>query len=173
MCRVIVFLLPFLTFGCSTPYHLPEPPPPDQRVSTEDADQTQMSEKSYLEARAAIIQLYGLLEQQRFQEAVSLLSTETIGFLTFQSDSSAEVVLADGKMKVGEELVEFKPVSILLAEDVSQLVDSLPDVEEQETSNRKEIFAVTEESAIRIVMIKESGKWVLHRTRLPKPVPKK
>jgi len=170
MSRTANFLFFFLLIGCSNPYQLPDPPPPEERVSQTEGNDVKESEQNYLEVRATIIQLYNLLEQQRYQEAVALLSKETQDFLTYRSESSPEAVLAEGKMIVEEQVVEFRPVHMLLASNISQLVDALPNVEEQETSNRKEVFAVTEEGAIRIVMIKESGKWVLHRTRLPIPV---
>jgi len=70
----------------------------------------------------------------------------------------------DGKQR------RFDPVKTLLADDITSLADSIEGVEEQETSRRKEIFAKQGqgEPPQRIVMIKEGGKWVLHRTTVDK-----
>lgn len=162
---LILFCLSFS--GCASLYELPAPPPPNERKSTEEADDTDAaaSERAYLEARAAIIVLYNLLQQQRYQEAVEQISAETRDFISHGTSQSAQDVLASGQIMINDQVVELDPVSMLLAEDVSQLVESIAGVEEQETSSRKEIFAVVPGGFRRIVMIQESGKWVLHRTR--------
>ncbi|QED25975.1 hypothetical protein FRD01_01605 [Microvenator marinus] len=151
--------------GCAARYELPPPPPESERVSVQTAEQDD-SQEAYLEARQAIVQLFSLLQQQRYEEASGLLSQETKSFLTLNSESSVQDVLAAGKITTENGLVDFDPVLTLLAPNLTQLVDSVDGEEESETATRKEIFAIHDSGATKIVVIKESGKWVLHRTRL-------
>lgn len=162
-----VLIASLFLISCASLYELPEPPPPNERKSAVQAEDTDSaaSERAYLEARAAIIVLYNLLQQQRYGEAVEKISAETRDFLTHGTSQSAQEILASRQLTIDNQVVEIDPVSMLLAEDVSQLVESVAGVEEQETSSRKEIFAVVPGGFRRIVMIQESGQWVLHRTR--------
>lgn len=171
---LLVVLLLTASSACSSIYTLPPPPsgaPKDVNL-TPGADDRE-SEAAYLAARQSIIKLFGLLQQQRYPEADELLSAETRAFLTFNTDKSVGEVLADGKLTLATgELVEINPVTTLLAEDVSRLVDAVPGLDEQETPSRKEVFAIlSNDRAQRIVMIKEAGQWVLHRTRIAQPIP--
>ena len=161
----VLWALALASSGCATRYELPPPPPESERVSVQTAEKDD-SEQAYLEARQVIVQLYSLLQQQRFQEASALLSQETKSFLTLNSESSVEDVLAAGKISTENGLVDFDPVLSLLAPNLNQLVDSIDSEEESETATRKELFAIHDSGATKIVVIKESGKWVLHRTRL-------
>lgn len=160
--------------GCANIYTLP-PPPADRDKSVEltpGADQDNDTQ-AYLEARQSVIRLFGLLQQQRYPEAEDLLSAETREFVTFGSEKSVSEVFGDRKLTLASgEVVDFDPVPTLLAEDVSRLVDAVPGIEEQETPSRKEVFAIlSNDRAQRIVMIKEAGQWVLHRTRIAQPFP--
>ena len=168
-------LFAFVFCGCWNPYRLPDPPPPAERkdVSLIPGEEERAKERLYLEARASAIQLHSLLSQQRYVEASALMSSETKAFLAAGGDTSKIAdILASGKMKLPDgQVVEFEPVSMLLADDLSQLKDSVAGQEEQETDNRKELFALLPDNkAQKIVMIREAGKWVLHRTRLPKTI---
>ncbi len=171
---VIVLVAVFIFPACVDIYNLPDPPPPSERrtVSLIPGEEERQAERDYLSARAAVVKLNGLLSQKRFREALEMVSAETRSFLTYGTEDSPEEVLAAGKLKLANgELVSFKPVSMLLAEDISKLEDTFPGVEEQETSNRKEIYAILPSGeATKIVLIQEGGQWVVHRTRLPSKI---
>jgi len=161
--------------GCrGTLYELPSPPPPSERhsVSLIPGEEQRADEKLYLAARASVLELYNLLSTQRYREAAQLMSVETRDFLMHggKGKSVAEV-LGGGKLQMPDgEVVDLDPVPMLLAADVSKLTDTVAGVEEHETQARKEIFAHLPSGKVqRIVMIKERGKWVLHRTRLSTP----
>jgi hypothetical protein len=158
----------------ATLYELPAPPPPEARksVSLVPGEKERKAEELYLEARTQILELYNLLSTKRFEEAADLLSLETRDFLKKLGNGAPvhEVLALEELTLPSGKVVPFDPVSILLAEDVSKLQDSVPGVEEQETSSRKEIFATLPSGKLqKIVLIVEGGKWVLHRTRIPEP----
>lgn len=154
-------------------YELPPPPPAEQQgdVSLVPGDEERRDEQRYLEARAAVIQIYNLLSTQRYQEVVPLLSSETRDFLRGGGKPSlVDVLTARERPGPNGELVTFDPLSMLIAEDVSSLADAVPGMEEHETDERREIFATLPSGKIqKIVMIRERGQWVLHRTRIPEP----
>ena len=77
------------------------------------------------------------------------------------SRSSRAAVLIRGEAR------KIDPAQTLLAGDVSELEDALEGVSETETPRRKVLYAVQPEGEPRkIVLIKEGGQWVLHRTSL-------
>ncbi len=154
-------------------YELPPPPPQTDQgdVSLIPGEEERKDEERYLDARAAVIQVFNLLSTKRYDEAVERMSLETRDFLKGGGKRSAADVLVDRKMKLPNgEVVEIDPVATLVAEDVSKLSDSVAGMEEHETEARREIFATLPSGRIqKIVMIKEKGQWVLHRTRIPEP----
>lgn len=154
-------------------YELP-PPPPEQMqgdVSLVPGEDQRRDEQRYLEARAAAIQIYNLLTTKRYQEVVPLLSAETRDFLRGGGDPSVVEVLTTGERPGPDgQPTTFDPVATLIAEDVSTMSDSVEGMEEHETDDRREIFATLPSGKIqKIVMIRERGQWVLHRTRIPEP----
>lgn len=175
--RLLVLLTGFFCANAAcqaTLYDLPDPPSSEKRssVSLIPGEEERRKREVYLEARARILEIYKLLSTQRYEEVVEDLSLETRDFLlSMGGGSTVAEVLASGKLETGSgELVDFMPVSMLLAEDLSQLHDSIDGIEEHETSNRKEIFATLPSGKLqKIVLIQEGGKWLLHRTRIPEP----
>jgi hypothetical protein len=158
-------------WGCAdTLYVLPDPPPEGERrsVSLIPGEDERLKEQDYIAARASALKLYQLLSTKRFEEAIGLMSQETRDFLVFVSpgDKNALTTLEEGKMKFPDgTLVVADPVEVLLSADMSDLKDEVEGEEEQEGVRRKEIWAQSEGKKPRkIVMIKEGGKWVLHRT---------
>ncbi|MEM1347968.1 MAG: hypothetical protein AAGI01_05370 [Myxococcota bacterium] len=153
-------------------YELPAPPPEAERteVSLVPGEDARNREREYIQARAAILRLYQLLSAKRYKESLELMSQETRDMLAFVSPTNerdAASTLIEGRMQFRDgQQRSFDPVTTLLADDITSLTDTVEGVEEQETSRRKEIFAEQGEGKDpqRIVMIKEGGKWVLHRT---------
>ncbi len=173
--KFVLIILLTASFGCrGTLYRLPAPgPAAEQRsVSLIPGEEQRKAEELYLEARAKILEANNLLSTRRYAEAAALLSLETLDWLQSMG-GGAEVaeILASGKLRLRDgKVVDFDPVSTLVAQDVSKLADSVDGVEEHETSGRKEIFATLPSGQLqRIVLILEGGQWVLHRTRLPEP----
>ncbi|MGM0559136.1 MAG: hypothetical protein ACQEVA_22315 [Myxococcota bacterium] len=155
--------------GCaSNLYELPPPPEKGERADAKSAirAEEEKAQQDYAAARAALLKAYNLLSTQRYDEAVDLMSQETRAFLTYGSDSSAADVLADGVLTLSSgEQVEFEPSTFFVAADVQKLEDSVEGVEENETDRRRELFAVSADgSAHRVIMIKQGGDWVIHKT---------
>ena len=171
---LLIVLIAFAVTACaSNPYQLPPPPPEDQWI--DDAADPKAEERKremlYLEARTTILGLFNLLSNQRYEEASKMVSSETRDFLTGGGNLEFADVLASGKLELGNgEVVELNPVSTLVAPDLTGMVDSVEGIGENETDSRKELFVPVEGGFQRVVMIKEGGAWVLHRTRLPQPI---
>ncbi len=153
-------------------YVLPDPPAESERraVSLIPGEDQRLREKDYIDARAAALKLYQLLSTKRFEEAIGAMSQETKDFLVFVSpgERSALTTLEEGKMKFPDgKIISVDPVEVLLSADMSDLKDEVAGEEEQEGTRRKEIWAMRDGKKPRkIVMIKEGGKWVLHRTNV-------
>lgn len=164
--------------GCAdSVYTLPPPPPPNKRasVSLVPGEEERRSERDYLKARAAVLKLNQLLASKRYKEALSWMSQETQDMLRYANPKQDAVsALAEGKLVLPDgRTITMEPGALLLAPDLSNMRDSVEGVEEQETSGRrKELFALQKSGPPRkIVMIKEGGRWVLHRTSIPKTSP--
>lgn len=170
-------LLALLWSGCgnSTLYELPPPPPEQERqdVSLIPGEDERARERDYLEARATVLKVYQYLNAKRYKEALSLLSEETVDFLSYVSPKkdtpqAAEETLAQGKVILNDgQVIPIDPAALLVARDISKLEDSLAGQKESETSRRKEIFAIQADGkAQRIIVIKEAGQWVIHKTSI-------
>jgi hypothetical protein len=170
--RLILALIASMALpACTSIYVLPEPTESAQDVNLTPGSDDRQGEQDYLAARQTVITLFGLLQQQRYPEAEELLSRETQSFIRYGGGKSVSEVLADGKLTLANgEVVDIEPVTMLLGEDISRLTESVPGIEEQETPARKEVFAILSGDRVqRIVIIKETGRWVLHRTRIAEP----
>jgi hypothetical protein len=171
---LLFVMLAFAASACaSNPYQLPPPPPRDEWI--DDAVDPKADERRremlYLEARTSLLGLFNLLSNQRYEEASAMVSAETRDFLTRGGQDEFTDVLAAGKLALGNgEVVEIDPVSTLVAPDLTGMVDTVDGIGENETDARKELFVPVDGGYLRIVMIKEGGNWVLHRTRLPQPI---
>lgn len=161
--------------ACDTVYVLPDPPPVQERrsVSLIPGEDERLRERDYLQARAAVLKAYQLLSSKRYKASLDLMSQETRDFLKFASPTkdaqSPEIVtLSQGKFVLQNgRTISFDPPAWLLAKDVSKLKDTIKGQKEQETSRRKEIYAVQPDGKWRkIVVIKEAGTWVIHRTSI-------
>ena len=158
----------------SSLYELPPPPPQDERrnVSLIPGEDDRRSERSFREARASLVRLDSLLKSKRFEEALELMSQETVAMLEFvspekNSSAPAAAVFTLGRVVIDGQVEQIDPIVALLAEDLSDLRDSVEGQSENESTRRKEIFAVSSSSPPRkIVMIKEGDSWLLHRTTL-------
>lgn len=161
--------------GCAARlYELPPPPSDDEKrsVSLIPGEEERAREKDYVEARAALIELNSLLASKRYEEALAKMSQETRTMLEFVSPNQdakrpAVETLATGRFVVDGESRQLDPIAALLAEDLSRISDSVEGVVEQESGRRKEVFAALPDGGYKkIVMLKEGGVWVLHRTKI-------
>jgi hypothetical protein len=155
--------------GCaSNLYELPPPPEKGERSDATLASRAEeeKAQQDYAAARAALLKAYNLLSTQRYDEAVDLMSQETRAFLTYGTEKSAAEVLADGALTLPSgERVEFEPSTFFVAADVQKLEDTVEGATENETDRRRELFAISADgSAHRVIMIKQGGSWVLHKT---------
>ncbi len=169
----LIFLI--AASACATnPYELPPPPPRDEWIddAADPKAEERRKEMLYLEARTALLGVFNLLSNQRYDEVSAMVSSETRDFLTAGGTNEFADVLAAGKLTLGNgEVVDLDPVSTLVGPDLAGLVDSVDGIGENETEARKELFVPLEGGTFqRVVMIKEGGAWVLHRTRLPQPI---
>ena len=165
-----------LSAGCAGVYELPPPPPEGQRenISLIPGEEERVKEQNYLQARATVLKAYQFLSAKRFKESLGLMSTATQALLKSTSPKKgatnpAVSTLSEGKMLLPSgQTLTFDPAAFILAPDISDMKDTLEGQSEQETARRKEIFAVQPDgSARRIVVIKEGGRWVIHRTKAP------
>lgn len=174
--KALVLVL-LLWSGCasSSLYELPPPPPEQERqdVSLIPGEDERARERDYLEARATVLKVYQYLNAKRYKEALGLLSEETVDFLSYVSPKkstpqAAEETLAQGKIILNDgQVIPIDPAALLVARDISKLEDSLAGQKESETSRRKEIFAIQADGkAQRIIVIKEAGQWVIHKTSI-------
>ncbi len=173
--KFLIFSILFFSLSCGPGlYDLPDPKPKEQwkEVNLIPSEEEKSDERLYQAARMKILEIYGYLNDQNFEDASANFSAETQDFLTFGTEYSVPEVLGNKKLKLSNgTLVTFKPVSILLAEDVTRLSDSVEGIPENETISRKEIFAKQSDGRYkRIVMIRQGNKWVLHRTRISEAI---
>lgn len=169
----VLMCLSVVGAGCAGVYELPPPPAEDKRetISLIPGEEERVKEQNYLQARAAVLKTYQFLSAKRFKESLSLMSTGTQGLLKSTSPQKsatnpAVITLSEGKMVLPNgRTITFDPVDFLLATDISDMKDTLEGQKEQETARRKELFATQPDgSTRRIVVIKEGGRWVIHRT---------
>ena len=170
---VSIFIL--FSFSCGAGlYDLPDPKPKNEwkKVNLTPSKEELSDEKLYQDARRKVLESYGFLNDQNFEAVNQSLSAETQDFLKYGTESSVAEVLSNKKLKLANgTLVTFKPVSILLAEDVTRLTDTVEGISENETPTRKEIFAKQADGRFkRIVMIRQGDQWVLHRTRISEAI---
>lgn len=168
--RFSPLLAAVLLAGCaSNLYELPPPPEKGERGDATLAPRAEeeQAQQDYTAARASLLKIYNQLSTQRYDEAVQLMSQETRAFLTYGTDATAADVLADGALTLPSgERVEFEPSTFFVAPDVQKLEDSIEGAPENETDRRREFFAISADgTARRVVMIKQGGEWVLHKTR--------
>lgn len=172
-------LLILLSMGCARAnvYELPPPPPEEERrnVSLVPGEDARRNEKDFNNARASLMRLNTLLESKRFDEALGLMSQETVAMLEFvspdkKSSAPATAVFTLNQVVIDGQVQEVRSLELLLAADLSDLQDQVDGVSENESTRRKEIFAIQPQGAPRkIVMIKEGDTWLLHRTKIEQP----
>ncbi len=170
---VLPLLLALLT-GCGLGLHeLPDPPAKEAwtKVSLIPGEDQEADEARYLEARAAVLAFYSALANGRHDEAWGLMSVETQSMLShFAVDGDGKNALASGTLKsAGGSEIEWSPLETFMMPNVKGFEDSLEGEEEHETSARKELFLLGEDGqSKKLVVIREAGKWVIHRTKAPK-----
>lgn len=149
----------------STPYELPEPPPQADGQDTEQDSERQRS--SDMEARAALLELYEMLDEERFEEAEDRLSQQTRDFLAYGNDQGdASDALSAGQMTLPDgRAYRFAPAELLIADDIARIEDSRDGADDHETSRRRVLYVIDSDGqAHRVVMILEGDQWVLHKT---------
>lgn len=164
--------LMILWAGCaSSPYQLPEPPPQEEQreVAADPAAQAELERKQYLQARAALLELYQTLSEGAFDTAEGLLSQQTRDFLAYGGkNADAASALESGELMLPDgQVVAFDPVEFLLGGQVRRIEDAVEGAEEHETPRRRELFVVGPDGeSQKVVMIYEGDQWVLHRTEI-------
>lgn len=177
--QLIGMLVAFaMASGClGETYRLPDPP---QSPSTTPADRTspdhtksESEEKAdadtFIDAKKSLLKLYKYLSQKRYDRAKTYLSQQTLAFLSHEQEGRAPTeVLAEGRLLLPNgEKVAFDPVEFFLTENVRNIRDSVEGIDEHETGSRKELFLIDESgNKSQVVMIREGGRWVLHKTAL-------
>ncbi len=149
----------------STPYQLPEPPPEAEQQDTDQDSERQRNPD--MEARAALLELYEMLAEERFEATEDRLSQQTRDFLAYGNErgdasdalSAGQITLPDGSS------YRFDPVELLIADDIARLEDSREGAEDHETARRRVLYVIDSNGqSHRVVMIREGGQWVLHKT---------
>ena len=169
----ILLLLMSVLSACPGPlYELPDPPAVPREVSLYPGEEQRARERDYVAARGVVIRISGLLNSKRYEEALELMSAETKDMLEYLSpkrgeEGAAVHALSEGTLMLGGAPRQVDVVELLVGSDLSEIEDAVEGVEEQETLQRKEIFVITEDKEPRrLVVIKQGGDWVLHRTKI-------
>ncbi len=157
-------------------YELPAPAPEAQRrnVSLIPGEDERREQRDFDDAKKSLLALQELIKTKRFEEALDLMSQETVSMLEFvspdkKSSAPAVAVFTLRKVVIDGVTYEVKPLELLLAKDLSNIQDTSGDdsSEETESSRRRELFAQQKEGdPVKIVMIKEGDTWLLHRTKI-------
>lgn len=163
----------FAASCASSTYYLP--PPPDQQKSAKKSDAGPKSnaerapEELDAQAREALMELYELLEHERFEEAEDYLSQETREFLSHAgAEEDASETLSSGQIQLaGRSPIKISPVKLLIGGNIESVRDAMEGVSENQTPNRRELFVLDPAGDThRVIMIFEGGKWVLHKTSI-------
>ncbi len=167
-----------LLAACAAPacapsiYTLPPPPPEAEwaAVSLVPGEDEKASQRRYIDARAAALELYAALKSKRWGEVWQQLSSETQAALAFAHPTQdGQAALSEGVLVYQDGArVAFDPMDAWMVPDLKTFEDQLPGEQEAESDTRKEIFAVDRDGHHRkMIMILEAGEWKLHKTRLP------
>lgn len=158
--------------GCRTsPYHLPAPAQPARDGTGADQVDEAALDRA---ARASLMKLYELLRAQQYEPAERYLSQETREFLThITRQADAATALASRKMTLqGQAEITFDPVQLLLGGNIAEVRDAMDGVAQAETPNRRELFVIDPQGkAHRVILIREGGEWVLHKTSVGPSAP--
>lgn len=161
---VLCFAVPL---GCAdSTYRLPAPGSAGAAQSDEPDQEHREQRNPDLEARARLLILYQLLAEERFEETEHLLSQQTREFLAHSGSGDASHSLSVGEISLPNgRKYRFEPIEFLIGGEIARIANSADGVEEHETERRREFFVVDpQEQAHRVVMIREGGEWVLHKT---------
>ena len=151
-------------------YELPDPTPESEwaSISLDPAEEERQAQRRYIAARQAALELYQALNEEDWESAWAMMSSETQDFLKFGSPnkdgketlSSGRLVLPDGTP------VEFDPVDLFMIKDMRRLEDEHQGSAEAETEGRKELFAHSSDGRVnKVILIYEIGRWRVHRTK--------
>jgi len=166
-------MLPSAATACaSSLYDLPQPPPPAEWTSSSlvPGEDDRASQRRYIDARATALQLYAALKAKRWDEAWEMLSSETQSALAYGSpNQDGLAALESGELRFPDGTsFRFEPADTLIIDDLKTFSDEQAGAVETETNLRKEIYAVSRSGESRkLVLIYETNRWKLHRTRLP------
>jgi hypothetical protein len=162
--------------GCGRAlYKLPDAPPKEQweHLNADDVDDKQGSVERFLAAKRVAIDVYGALLEERWADALPLMSQETRNFLEDTSGGKGAVAaLAAGELVLSGQVAKFRPPSDFFITEMVGLKDALPNAPtENETKLRKELYAVNARGQARkVLFIYEADGWRFHSPFLGSPI---
>lgn len=155
---LLVWGLVCVTFGmgCAGAQELPEPPEPGEKrtVAGDPGAEDRRRQRNVLEARAAVIELYGHLENERFEEAAELLAPETQRHLTDGRPQRAVEILKSSSLDPTELLLGGRPSRL---EAVETEVDERVVLENRADPGRP----------FRITVVERGGEWTILHASTP------
>lgn len=162
----------FVASACGGPvYRLPDPPAADEQrdVSLDRVEERERDSDRYNDARRAILGLYDALGNERWDEALGLVSQETRVLLSSGGSGDAEVALATGTLVLDDAEYQFDAVDLLLIPGVREIADRVEGVDDVETDRRKVVHLTDTGGHTRaVVVIYEADAWRVHVPALPR-----
>jgi hypothetical protein len=165
-----LFLVLFLLTACPAHklYTLPDPAPSEtwSHHSLSPSDTPESTPSHFESVVTAVDEFLDALETENFPMAYRQLSNETRILLDNLSPTGlGESVLENGSIDREGESFTILPVDLFVIADFEQLLDEQPGLQENETTRRKEVYAVSQDSSVHhLVLIYEEDAWRIHRT---------
>lgn len=150
--------------GCVKMYSLPDAPPQAEwkEVEKPKASPEELM-KRFLDAKRAAIQCFAALADGNWVGALSWMSPNTVAYFeTHSNGAGAAAALDEGKLYLGNEVVEFDPVGDVFIRDLADIRDEFAGREDNENETRMVLYAVSASGKAReLVFIYENERWLL------------
>jgi len=147
-------------------YDLPVAPPKDEWVDSQDAveEDEEVLVRRFLDSKRAAITVYGALQSKDWDKALDQMSQETQNFLESSApDGVAATALETGTLMVNGKEESFDVVGDFFVTNLEDIVDDLEGQAENETTKRKELYALSRDGQARkLIFIFEAGAWKFH-----------
>lgn len=147
-------------------YDLPVAPPKDEWVDSQDAieEDEEVRIRRFLDSKRVAITVYGALQSKDWGKALDQMSQETQNFLeNGAGDGVAATALESGVLKLNGKEEPFDVVGDFFVSNLEDIVDELEGQSENETTKRKELYALSRDGQARkIIFIYEAGAWKFH-----------
>lgn len=154
-----------LFLGCVRMYSLPDAGPKAEWKAAEEvpAESREVRMQRFLDAKRVAVQAYAALAEKDWDKALYFMSKDSINFLAKHSkEDGAAAALESGLLVDGEQEISFDVLNDVFIDDLSDIVDEVEGVVEEEGPERKVLHAISGSANSRpLVLLLEDGKWRL------------